>query len=142
MVNARSSLSKAFLLAAIAVIIALLAVAYGGLQAQEQITAIYVAKVLLGALAALFLITYQLKWALSRHDLPILRYYAKKKMFEQNIAAGAGIVFLTSAFFLDLAQYMGWTRGSSASIITNLLEVIALLFFGYSYYRLMRFEGA
>ncbi len=142
MVHARSSLSKAFLLAAIAVLIALLAVAYAGVRTQEQITAIYVAKVLFGVLAALFLITYQLKWALSRHDLPLLRYYAKKKMFEQNIAAGAGIVFLTSAFFLDLAQYMGWAQGGSASLITNLLEVVALLFFSYSYYRLMRFEGA
>jgi hypothetical protein len=142
MVRARAVLSKAFLFAALAVLIAFLAVSYQGLRMPAQLDAMYIAKVLLGVLAALFLLAYQLKWILTRHDLPLLRYYAKKKMFEQNIAEGAGIVFLTSAFFLDMAQHLGWVQGTSATVITNVLEVIALVFFGYSYYRLMRFEGA
>jgi len=135
-------LSRAFLIASMAILLAFFAISYTSLHVPEQITAMYVAKVLLGVLAALFLIAYQLKWALSRHDLPLLKYYAKKKMFEQNVAAGAGIVFLASAFFLDFLLYMGWVQGTSAIVATNVLEVIALVFFGYSYYRLMRFEGA
>jgi hypothetical protein len=142
MANARKSIRKAFLIAIAAVVLAFLAIAYSGLGVAQQLSTIYLSKVLLGALAAFFLLLFQLRWAFTKHDLSILKYYAKWKLFKHNVAEAAGIVFLASAFFLDYAQFSGWVKGLDVAVFTNLLEVIALVFFSYSYYRLMRLEGA
>jgi len=141
MVRARPALAKAFLIAALAVLLALLSAAYSDLTAEQQIAAIYVAKVLLSSLAAALLLAFQIRWILMKHDLSILGFYTKWKFFKYNVAMAAGMVLLAAAFFLDLAQYAGWVSGTGNLVATNLLEAVALIFFGYSYYKLLRLEG-
>ena len=132
-----SVLFAAALLAALAII----SNAYLSLNSAERLAAVYLAKVLLASLTMAFLMAFQLRWVITKYDLSVLDFYTRWKFFKQSIAVGAGILLLSIAFLLDFGQYAGRIQGQDYSLVINSLEVMSLIFFGHSYYRLARLQG-
>ncbi|VVC02548.1 Uncharacterised protein [Candidatus Burarchaeum australiense] len=140
---ASSKLNPLRVLLAVIVLVALalLVNAYSELVLTQQLNLTYVIKVILAVLAVGFLVFFQLRWVATKYDLSVLHFYIKWKFFKQSLPAGAGILFLASAFLLDFAQYVHWVQGESVQLAINLLEILALVFVGYTYYRLARLQG-
>jgi hypothetical protein len=133
--------AKVLLVVIVLVALAVLSNSYSSLLAPQQLAAIYLIKVILAALTVAFLFAFQIRWVMTKYDLSVLDFYTKWKFFKQSIAVGAGIFLLSAAFLLEFWQYAGWLPGSNYLLAVNLLEVLALIFFGYSYYRLARMQG-
>lgn len=129
------------LLVVVTVVLALLSNSYTALATPQQIALTYVVKVILAVLAVLFLMFFQLRWVTTKYDLSVLHFYIKWKFFRQSLPAGAGIFLLAAAFLLDFARYANLISDPNLPLIINLLEIFALMFFGYTYYRLARLQG-
>jgi len=140
---ASSSLRPATVLLAVVVLVvlALLANTYATLALEQQIALTYIIKVILAVLAVTFLVLFQLRWVASKYDLSVLHFYIKWKFFRQSLPAGAAVLLLAIAFLLDFGRYANIIKDPNLSLIINALEILALMLFGYTYYRLARLQG-
>jgi len=123
------------------IVLALLANSYAALSSAQQLALTYVVKVILAVLAVAFLIFFQIRWVATKYDLSVLHFYIKWKFFRQSLPAGAGVLLLAVAFLLDFARYANLINNPNILLIINLLEILALMCFGYTYYRLARLQG-
>ncbi|RLG18675.1 hypothetical protein DRN67_03905 [Candidatus Micrarchaeota archaeon] len=134
-------LSTIVLLVVFIIALTIFANAYHSLDSTQQLASLYLVKVLLAALTVAFLIAFQLRWIITKYDLSVLDFYTKWKFFRQSLAIGTGIFLLSIAFMLDFGQYTGRFHGQDYTALTTTLEILALVFFGYSYYKLARLRG-
>ncbi|MDO8339754.1 MAG: hypothetical protein Q7T16_03790 [Candidatus Burarchaeum sp.] len=130
------------LLVVIAIIVlALFANSYAVLTQDQQLALTYLIKIILAVLAVAFLAFFQLRWVATKYDLSVLHFYIKWKFFRQSLPAGAGVLLLAMAFILDFGRYANVLKDPNLPLVINLLEMLALTFFGYTYYRLARLQG-
>jgi hypothetical protein len=141
MVSSSLRPATVLLFAAVLVVLALLANSYAALTSAQQLALTYVVKVILAVLAVVFLIFFQLRWVATKYDLSVLHFYIKWKFFRQSLPAGAGVLLLAVAFLLDFARYANLINDPNLLLIINFLEILALMCFGYTYYRLARLQG-
>lgn len=99
-----------------------------------------VLKLLLACMSIIFLFAFFMQWKFLRLKLPSIAFYTKGKFVKHNVALGTGIVCLSLAYIVDFIAITNNVETDSMKLTVYSLEVIALAFIGYSYYKLIRFE--
>ncbi len=97
-------------------------------------------KVLLASLSVLFLFGFFIQWKFSRYRLPVIAFYTKKRFVKHNIVLGTGIIALSLAYIIEFLDMSVNPVTQEGNIIVSLLETLALMCIGYSYYKLVRLQ--
>jgi hypothetical protein len=109
-------------------------------MAAELEDVMMVLKVLLAALSVIFLFGFFVQWKLSKYRLPVIAFYTKKRFVRHNIVLGTGIVSLSLAYIINFLWMSLKPEDPGGAVIVSLLEVLALMCIGYSYYKLVRLQ--
>lgn len=99
-----------------------------------------VIKVTLAILTVLFFLSFYIKWGSSKRGLPMLLFYTRWKIAKNNFSIGLGMCALALAFILDFLILLTFLEEPIWRAAANVLEVLALVLIGYSFYKIMRVE--
>ncbi|MFH1447968.1 MAG: hypothetical protein ABIG39_03835 [Candidatus Micrarchaeota archaeon] len=97
-------------------------------------------KVLLASLSVLFLFGFFVQWKFSRYRLPVIAFYTKKRFVKHNIILGTGVIALSLAYIIEFFVVALGQDTGGGSVIVGLLETVAIVCIGYSYYKLVRLQ--
>ena len=97
-------------------------------------------KVLLASLSVVFLFGFFVQWKFAKYRLPVIAFYTKKRFVTHNVVLGTGVVALSLAYITDFLRMSVSPTGEGGKLVVSLLETIALVCIGYSYYKLVRLQ--
>jgi len=114
------------------------------MPANELLAEIAVAnivKALLAFATLAFLLLSYLQWFILKSRLSALELYARSKFMRNSLPLGLGMAALSIAFAIDTGLSLGRLYGNALELARTLLEVLALVLFGWWYYALSRERG-
>ncbi|MEM4390217.1 MAG: hypothetical protein QXG98_06205 [Candidatus Micrarchaeia archaeon] len=103
-----------------------------------EIAVTNIVKALLALTTLAFLLLFYLQWFLLKSRLSALELYARSRFMKNSLGLGLGMAALSLAFMLDAGLSLGRLQGNVLELGRSLLEVLALVLFGWWYYALSR----
>lgn len=103
-----------------------------------EIAVANIVKALLALTTLVFILLFYLQWFLLKSRLNALELYARSRFMKNSLGLGLGMVALSLAFVIDAGLSLGRLQGGGLELSRSLLEVLALVLFGWWYYALSR----